>query len=1216
MNKDVNPFKNNGYKQPASIAVMALLIFGVVAVVMASSPRSAFAAVDISSSSTRFYGPALERVLITDTSKDTSTDTINPHIDVKRGSSILGSADPSIGIIGSSGAFEFFLTTADRGFTPLHPTQTDGFPFVIRISSTPSVNSTTSGSPAAVHEFGIDIGAQAPLKDGDTIVITYGGQTKTIQFAKTNVVAGLDRTVAGLDNLVTLTLTDQDANIDPTSIDSFTATSNIVTAAGGTMNFTGASFIENGQNSGAFDLVVQIGGSSNPTNGARVTGVTFPSSASFTLNDRDVYSNTPASATAPYDAVIENGAVTSSKSLTLRNTDGILTLTSPVSIGNGINLQINDPDRNIDTKTRDTMTGQLTITLNTTAGVAIGTSYSTAPFKETDFNSGLFLPDLTDNSIPITLTSGASTVDSTGIFVNAATLADDPDLHITYSDPAADPTGAKTFKITTKILHVTGAISAPTTAITPNGKFSLTIADNDLNTNTDSADSFVVTFTSTSTTENTFVSGLGGLTIKAKGGSIPFTGGSSLTMSFIETGDNTGIFTASSIDMQKINALVPLKDGDQLEFKYFDHSESPVQTSTVTITVGKPPVNIDTDRTTVPIPINGGVKFTITVTDQSLDTNPSSTDSVSLGHNLPTTNNDLEAVVTKKDGTVLTTSIGGLTTGADLNAATFTETGPTTGVFTHQFTLTGTGADESDLDNAKIKFTYTSSSGTTTSISVTTKSFDGAVSASSTVVKAGDNVTITVSDPDLNLDSTTAEQTSIDLTVTNDDVDQGSGSNTVTISDLKETGPNTGVFTKAVSIGKDVKIGSLTDNNFGTTIEIHYNDELANDVGSANVDRELDLRIGSGTGIIVVTPDVVGPGTKVSIDVVDTDLNTNPQGVDTTQSSEDYLKITSNATNANTLSTATGEETGTNTGTFHTKLTLSPRPVTNTGKLFDGTGKEITGKVLPGDVVSVRYTDQKDAQGNKITVSKTFMVVSVNPEMKIDKDTVTAGDSFTLTVADTDANTDGDAVDTITVRVTSTSDPVGITTTALETGANTGVFTVSIPTTTGVTTGSVSVKKGDSLTVKYTDNYPADYASRVRNVADPSKDFYFNVQIGGSLGGVTSTTPSQSVPSDLSGNPVSEVKAGQQVLLRSNIVNNEDSSRTFTAVIQTEDANGIVVALGIVSGEITANGQTSVGSAFTPDVSGNYTVKVFVLSNLSNNPTILATPSNTTLNVR
>ncbi|MEO9321544.1 MAG: hypothetical protein ABI361_12835 [Nitrososphaera sp.] len=1245
MNIDVNPFaKGSGYKKSASIAIIALLVFGAVGIV-AYTPKSAFAAVTITTSSSQFYGPALERVLITDTSKDTATDTIVPHVAVKRGSTSLFEQDITVPIIGTSGTFEFYLTTSNSPFKPASPSFTAGPPIIVRISQTPVINGTTeaaAGFGAIPSEYSFPISSSsAPLKDGDSIIITYGGQTTTVQFAKGNVKASIDRTVAGNGNKVTLTLNDQNGNIDPTAIDSFNATNAIATVVGGTMNLTGAKFIEEGQNNGAFDLVLNVTSSNsgtilNPSNGGRVGSATFPGTAQFTLHGFDVYpTDFPASATAPYNAAIPNPSVTSSQTVTLQNTDGQLTLQNTVNIPNGIAIQINDQDRNIDTKTRDNFTSLVCITMdNVTASATSDNKFCNVPMKETDFNSGVFVPDTTDNKIAIQFTTGDSffndnaTKGTTGIFLNASTLSQNNNLYIKYTDPAADPNIlGKVFQQVTVVSHVVGKVSAPQPTVSLNSKFPLTITDNDQNLNPDTQDSFTITFNSadssalnpsqfvpTASVGNT--ASLAALTVKAAGVGVNF-GGSPMTVTFVETGANTGVFTANNLDMQIINTAykttVPagLKDGDQVEFKYRDFSERPSQTSTVDITVGNPPVTIDTDRTTIPNPAapGGQVKFTITVTDQSLNINPSSIDSPLLG---PASANPLTVAITKSDGSSLAGSIGGFTSGGNaLTPQIYTETGASSGIFTYQYVLDNTGtASIADLNNAKVKFTYTSG-GTSSSISVTLKDYDGAVTSSNSIVRNGDNITLTLNDPDLNRDNTIAEQASVTLHTSDDTV----SSDTV-ISNLQETGPNTGIFTKNIQIGKDVKIGDLPTNKFATTLEVHYTDSVASDL-SVNVDRELDLKVGTSTGMVTVTPTIVGPGTKVGIDVKDNDLNVNPQGVDLTDPTADYLRITSDATNANVLSTGIqGEETGANTGIFHTKLTLTPAVGTATSGAFSGAGKEIFGTALPGDTISLRYTDQKDASGNKVTVATTFKVQSFDPTFSTDRQTIAAGDSFTLTVSDPDANTDGEAVDSIPIRAYSTSDAVGITLSALETGPNTGNFTVNIPTTTGVSAGSVSVKTGDTLTVKYNDKYPADFATRVKQVADPSKDFFFNTVIGSSsgLGNNNATSVTAPQTQSIAGTQVSQITAGQQVVLATTVQNNNNNAQPFAAIIEVRDSNDVTVSLTFQTGTLNAGGSLNVGSSWTPDTSGTYTVRTFIVTNIAT-PQLLSQTSTSTVNV-
>ena len=1169
-------------KSVGSIAMAAVLLLGVIAV-LPLTPK-AFAATSIAGAD-RFYGPALARVVITDTAKNTAGDTIIAHVDVKRGSATLGSKDMTLTNIGSSGTFELFITTANT-FAPSAPTYTAApGPFILRVNTAPVA--------ATANEQTIDLNgasaasSAAELKDGDSVVVTYGSDTKTIQFAKSSAVASVDRDTAGSGNNIVVRFNDTDANTDPTLVDSFSATG-LVTASSGTLGLTGAMFKETGQNTGTFELVVNVGPTPvAPTDGATLTTSSFPSSTTFTINDKDVY-QVIAGSLAPYNVITPTtSSITSSKSVTLQNVDGILSTTKEITVGNGILLQVNDADRNIDTKSKDTIAaGVVTVTVAGVTGTVNGIS-----LKETDFGSGLFAPDTTDNKIPITI-GGTDSITATGITLTPATLAGDPDVTITYNDPAADPTGAKAFQLVTKILHVPGTLTGPTTQVSVTGKFPLTITDKDLNANSKSVDSFIVTFPASSNTGTpvSFANGLGQLTLKAKGSGVTL-GSTALTMTFIETGVDTGVFTASGIDMSIINAAVSggLSDGDQIEFKYFDNSESPAQTSTATFNIGKPTASISINRGTIPLPRAGTAdtsKFTVTINDPTKDTNANSVDTFTL----PAT----AITMTKKDGSTAISPI--IMSG--LGAKTFTETGPSTGIFTADYTP-GSGTEtNANMDNAKLKFTYTTG-GTTTTASVTIRSYDGAVTADLSALVNGGNMTITVNDPDLNRDPGTVEQATVTVQGKSDDM------TLVTISDLKETGPDTGIFKKIVKVGKDFKISDLTTNKFSTSAEIHYTDDIASDLSLA-VDREFDASVKTSTGGVAVTPEVVGPGTKMYINVVDPDLNSNPSGVDTTVSGVEYVRITSDRSGANTLTTAVGEETGPNTAVFKTKLTLSP--ITNLNAvpspLFSGTSKEVTGFVLPGDILSIRYTDQKDANGAKTTVAKVITVISQDPKINASKAALDVSGTFQLTVADADANTDGDAVDSVTLKLTSTSDPVGITVTALETGPNTGVFVGTASTTAGVTTGSLSVKSGDDVQVKYTDKYPADYATRVKQVVDPSKDFFLHLTVG-STGTTTSTTPSAPALADITGASITEVTAGQQVVINTNVKNNDQQSRPFVAIVEVRDANGITQMLQWQTGTMSGGETKNVGISWVPDNAGKYEVRTFVISSLQN-PQVLS----------
>ncbi len=1174
------------WRKPGSMILAGLLVFSVAALAM-SHVTPAFAAVSMGQDNPKIYGSGLGRALITDTALQGSPqDTILVHVDAKRGTTTLGSKDVQVKEIGTSGQFELFVTTANAPFNPASSTFDPSSAvnaYVVRINPTPlgdanDANMTTSQA----------------LKDGDSIVLTYGGQQSTFMFQKSIASVSVDRTTAGAGTLVTVSITDNDANVDPTKVDSFNATSSVVSALIGGIDKAafatgGAKFTETGQNTGVFQHAFQIGGNVSATQSiVNTTSITLPQSATFRIVDHDVYANVTG-ATAPYNAPISTSN-SPSTSVTLSNNDGQLVATAPVTMANGLQIQVTDPDRNLDTSQQDTIpAGQVTVTV---AGLT-GTVNNVA-FKETGPNTGIFVPDITDNRIPIVFGTSSS-VGTTSITMNSTTIAANKDITVSYNDAHSSSNNAASFSFVTHLTHSPGTFSGPGTSVGVTGTFGLTLTAPDLNTNPNSVESYTVTFPtgiSTATAAN-LPFGIGSFTASAAGKA--WNPSSPFAMTFIETGPNTGIFTASNIKMQSINNGIALNDGDQVEFKFADNKESPVQTSTVDITVGAPGKSIQLSKTTIPLPRAGSSdvsKVVLTITDPSADTQTGSINSIPLAPGSFT--------MTMSDGTVV-----GLPTMSGFTGVTLTETGVGTGVFTGTLNVGAGSATNAVMNNAKIKISYND-----VSTSMIVRPYDGTMTISSTNVANGQNVTVTVYDQGRNSDPTVRENIDgVTLATKNDAV------GSLAINDLQETGADTGIFTKTIVIGKDIKVGDLNTNTFASEIDAKYIDPISSDL-STNVSRDLTMHVQTATGSVDVTPTAVGPGSKVAIVVHDNDLNTNPQGVDRTASGSEYLRIASDRSGVNVFTNATGEETGPNTGMFKTTLTLSPlRSGDTLATAFAGSGKDITGKVLPGDLISIRYTDQKDASGSKMTVAKTFKVMSVDPMINATSATVTAGNSFGVMVSDLDANTDPESVDSINVKVTSDSDPVGMTTTLIETGPDTGVFAGTINTSTGVSAGSITVKTGDNVQVKYTDKFPADYAQRVKQVVDASKDFTFVVPVGIASGGdVTATTPSNPVVKDFSNQNVNEVTTGKQVVLSTTISNNQGTVRPFAAIVEVRNADGITVYLQWQTGTLTPNGNTNVGLSWTPDAPGSYSVRTFVVNDIAN-PAALSQIASTTINV-
>lgn len=134
-------------------------------------------------------------------------------------------------------------------------------------------------------------------------------------------------------------------------------------------------------------------------------------------------------------------------------------------------------------------------------------------------------------------------------------------------------------------------------------------------------------------------------------------------------------------------------------------------------------------------------------------------------------------------------------------------------------------------------------------------------------------------------------------------------------------------------------------------------------------------------------------------------------------------------------------------------------------------------KKLPvshGESAVVTYRDQRTGQGFEgVPVQQsTIFRIGELPDVTILGDKVFAGTAATATVrvSDFDANQNTNGVESIAVRIKSTSDPSSLLVTLTETGPSTGVFQGSFGFTTGSTgSGKIEVADRDQIVAEYTD---------------------------------------------------------------------------------------------------------------------------------------------------
>ena len=153
------------------------------------------------------------------------------------------------------------------------------------------------------------------------------------------------------------------------------------------------------------------------------------------------------------------------------------------------------------------------------------------------------------------------------------------------------------------------------------------------------------------------------------------------------------------------------------------------------------------------------------------------------------------------------------------------------------------------------------------------------------------------------------------------------------------------------------------------------------------------------------------------------------------------------------------------------------------------------------------------------------------------------------------------------------------------------------------------MKTGDEVTVEYTDQFPADFEEE-----EDDKDFTFVVPFGPGTTNPNAASPSAPVARDVSGGAVTQITEGQQVVLTTTISNNIDDELPFVALIEVRDSSGITVYLAWQTGVMDAGDRTEVGLSWTPEDSGDYVVRTFVISNL-NNPQVLSPVSTTNITV-
>jgi len=296
-------------------------------------------------------------------------------------------------------------------------------------------------------------------------------------------------------------------------------------------------------------------------------------------------------------------------------------------------------------------------------------------------------------------------------------------------------------------------------------------------------------------------------------------------------------------------------------------------------------------------------------------------------------------------------------------------------------------------------------------------------------------------------------------------------------------------------------------------------------------------------------------------------------------------------------------ETSANSGVFEASIRLTP-----------------DAKIWPGDLLVQRDDDlivEFKTSNDRIFTGRvdvdfyTSGIMLTEPSYKVT-------DVARIIVIDVDENRHPDTIDTLQVRIWSTTDRGGLLVTLRETGDRTGIFEELLTFTLDEeSTGTrLRVSEGDTVTAKYTDKtLPAPAALSESEVETIEvEELFASANIGYLIPPLERAVASEPKIVDSRGESISELSVSQQVLIQSEISNSQKKKQPFAYIVQIKDDEGATVSLSWVTGELPPKESFKAAQSWIPDAQGIFSVEIFVWESIDN-PTALSPVQSTTIEV-
>ncbi len=374
----------------------------------------------------------------------------------------------------------------------------------------------------------------------------------------------------------------------------------------------------------------------------------------------------------------------------------------------------------------------------------------------------------------------------------------------------------------------------------------------------------------------------------------------------------------------------------------------------------------------------------------------------------------------------------------------------------------------------------------------------GEVSVDASIYRVSDDVTITLTDADLNTDSGAREiyrianssNGTIKPTIASIVIGDLTCKSKIGDVSLRETAPDSGVFEGSFTVPSSCGVDSSNDPilTTGESITVTYVD-FRDETGAGNEWTD-SATIGADTGSIsldrtvypVPPPDNV---VKITVSVDDADEDTSSSSRETI--SGVVLKVAGATIDLGVL-----KETEPDSGIFEKPVEI------NSTANRDNTNDN---RIEQGDIITVRYTDESDASGNENSVSDSATFDLRNAVLTSDKSVYVIGQDALLTLIEADLNFDSGTIDNVGLeRINWDSEAYDgslagvradlgpVPTNLRETGENTGIFQVVI--TISESVDDNPLERGEEITLTYLDKGPsgADY------VGDDARDVELQIE--------------------------------------------------------------------------------------------------------------------------